>query len=208
MRRLRGLWRRLNRPRIDFFALLREHAQAVFEAVAALRRWLDERSDQAREGILSAERRADQIVERIEQELDRAFSTPFDREDIHAIAFGFDEVADYAKATVREMEILEVGSDDFVGEMLDLLIQGSDHIIAAIEALERAPRAARDWARQAKKVENAVEIVYRNAVRALFEGREVIEILKRREIYRHLSNAADKLDRVADVIAMAATKLG
>lgn len=178
------------------------------DAVLQLRQWLDDRSEEAKNGILAAEKRADQTVQRIEEQLDQAFSTPFDREDIHAIAFGFDEVADYAKATVREMEILDVPSDPFLAEMLDLLIQGTDHVTAAIEALQHAPRTAREWARQAKKVENAVEVVYRNAVRALFEGRDVIDILKRREIYRHLSNAADKLDRVADIIAIAATKLG
>ncbi|HNK64467.1 MAG TPA: hypothetical protein PLE14_10445, partial [Anaerolineales bacterium] len=60
-------------------------------------------------------------------------------------------------------------------------------------------------AQRAKALENRVESVYREAVADLFSGPEdvhhVVEMLKEREVYRHLSNAADRGDEAANVIA-------
>jgi uncharacterized protein len=66
------------------------------------------------------------------------------------------------------------------------------------------PNAANDHAVRAKALENRVESVYREALADLFQDPEdldgVMEILKLREIYRHLSNAADRGDQAANVI--------
>jgi hypothetical protein len=47
--------------------------------------------------------------------------------------------------------------------------------------------------------------VYREAIAALFSGPEdvhhVVEMLKLREVYRHLSNAADRGDEAANIIS-------
>jgi hypothetical protein len=63
---------------------------------------------------------------------------------------------------------------------------------------------ANDHAVRAKALENRVENVYREAIAALFVGtknvNDVVEMLKLREIYRHLSNAADRGDEAANVI--------
>jgi uncharacterized protein Yka (UPF0111/DUF47 family) len=57
---------------------------------------------------------------------------------------------------------------------------------------------------RAKALENRVEHVYREALSKLFDEPEdlngVMEILKLRELYRHLSNAADRGDQAANVI--------
>jgi uncharacterized protein Yka (UPF0111/DUF47 family) len=57
---------------------------------------------------------------------------------------------------------------------------------------------------QWQSVENRVEQVYREALADLFHDPkdldEVMDILKLREIYRHLSNAADRGDQAANVI--------
>ena len=63
---------------------------------------------------------------------------------------------------------------------------------------------ANDHAVRAKALENRVESVYREAIAALFAGPRdvdhVVEMLKLREIYRHLSNAADRGDEAANII--------
>ena len=49
-----------------------------------------------------------------------------------------------------------------------------------------------------------MERVYREAIAALFSGPkdmdQILEMLKLREIYRHLSNCADRGDEAANVI--------
>jgi len=54
-------------------------------------------------------------------------------------------------------------------------------------------------------LENRVEAVYREAIAELFDSADdvehIVEMLKKREVYRHLSNAADRGDEAANVIS-------
>ncbi|MDW8070748.1 MAG: DUF47 domain-containing protein, partial [Anaerolineae bacterium] len=59
-------------------------------------------------------------------------------------------------------------------------------------------------AQRAKGIENRVEVVYREALADLFRDprdvHDVVRMLKLREVYRHLSNAADRGDEAANII--------
>ena len=74
------------------------------------------------------------------------------------------------------------------------------------------PKAiAAEHAQRAKTLENRVETVYREALADLFDGpagpKRVINILKMREVYRHLSNAADRGDEAANIISDIVVKM-
>ena len=75
---------------------------------------------------------------------------------------------------------------------------------------ETAAKLMKD-AQRAKALENRVEQVYREALANLFNGPRdvdhVVEMLKLREIYRHLSNAADRGDEAANVITDIVVKM-
>ena len=86
-----------------------------------------------------------------------------------------------------------------------LLKDAAYEINHAVERLPNHPNVAIDHAQRAKALENRVEGVYREAIADLFSGPEdvhhIVEMLKMREVYRHLSNAADRGDEAANVIA-------
>jgi uncharacterized protein Yka (UPF0111/DUF47 family) len=75
----------------------------------------------------------------------------------------------------------------------------------AVNSLETHPAVANDHAQRAKALENRVENIYREALADLFRGAEdvkhIIKMMKQREVFRHLSNAADRGDEAANVIA-------
>ena len=77
--------------------------------------------------------------------------------------------------------------------------------------LKDHPAVAGEHASRARSLENRVEGVYRHAVAALFEEAQdiphVIEALKYREVYRHLSNAADRYVEAADVVSHVVVKI-
>jgi hypothetical protein len=56
-----------------------------------------------------------------------------------------------------------------------------------------------------------MEKVYRRAIAELFNGpaepQNIVAMLKRREIYRHLSNAADRADQAANIISDIVVKM-
>jgi hypothetical protein len=70
---------------------------------------------------------------------------------------------------------------------------------------------AEDHAVRAKALENRVEDVYREAIADLFrlprDIDHVVEMLKLRETYRHLSNAADRGDEAANVLSDIVVKI-
>ncbi|MCL4368382.1 MAG: DUF47 domain-containing protein, partial [Actinobacteria bacterium] len=93
----------------------------------------------------------------------------------------------------------------YIERMVSLLTDAAREIYNGILRLEDHPHVASDHAVRAKALENRMETVYREAVANLFtmprDIEHVVEMLKLREIYRHLSNAADRGDAAANVIA-------
>jgi uncharacterized protein Yka (UPF0111/DUF47 family) len=83
--------------------------------------------------------------------------------------------------------------------------------LLAVQRLEHHPNVANDHAQRAKALENRVESVYREALAELFSGPEdvqhIVKMLKKREVYRHLSNSADRGDEAANVIADIVVKI-
>ncbi|MGD2158478.1 MAG: DUF47 family protein, partial [Anaerolineales bacterium] len=122
-----------------------------------------------------------------------------------------DDVIDYAYSTVDEMEILQVTPTSYMQRMSSLLLDAAYEILLAVQRLKKHPAVAIDHAQRAKALENRVEGVYREAVADLFSGPEdvhhIVEMLKMREVYRHLSNAADRGDEAANVISNIVVKM-
>jgi uncharacterized protein Yka (UPF0111/DUF47 family) len=124
--------------------------------------------------------------------------------DIFALSRAIDDVMDYAYSTVEEMVILEVEPNDFLRRMVSLLHDAVTEIHMAMQRLKENPGVAVEHATRAKALENRVERVYREAIAALFtdveDVHQVTRMLKLREIYRHLSNCADRGDEAANII--------
>jgi len=66
--------------------------------------------------------------------------------------------------------------------------------------LATSPQTASADADTARKAERKVEKAYRRAIAELFQGDDYIHMFKRREIYRHLSNAADRMANCANTL--------
>ncbi len=188
-----------------FIKLIHEQAALTLEGMDALSKYLVT-SDPAASALLTAkEKEADEARRILINELNRTFITPFDREDLFTLSRTIDDVLDYAYSTVSEMEILKVEPTTYMQRMASLLRDAAYELLMAVERLENHPGVSSEHAQRAKALENRVEGVYREALADLFGGAEdlqhVVKMLKMREVYRHLSNAADRGDEAANVIA-------
>ena len=204
--------KRFFQPRPDrFIQLLIQQAAYTVEGVEALLEYLDEPSQEHAQAVTRLEKEADEIRRILIDELNRTFVTPIDREDIHALSRAIDDVIDYAYTTVDEMVILEVDPNDFMKRMASLLRDAAHEIHLGVLRLSDHPGVAEDHAVRAKALENRVEHIYREALADLFhqpqDMEHIIEMLKLREIYRHLSNAADRGDEAANVITDVVVKM-
>jgi predicted phosphate transport protein (TIGR00153 family) len=193
------------KPRQDkFLQYLIEQAEITLRGMDALESYMKKRSDKHAENVVQAEKDADEVRRILIDDLNRTFVTPIDREDIFALSRAIDDVVDYAYSTVEEMQVLDVEPNDYLRRMVSLLQDAASEIHLAMLRLDKNPGVASEHASRAKAMENRVERVYREAVADLFSGPDdihhVMDMLKLREIYRHLSNCADRGDEAANVI--------
>jgi predicted phosphate transport protein (TIGR00153 family) len=193
------------KPRQDkFLQLLIQHAEITMGGIEALETFMKKRSEESAARVVRAEKEADEVRRILIDNLHRTFVTPIDREDLFALSRAIDDVMDYAYSTVEEMQLLDVESNEFLQRMVSLLKDAAGELHLAMLRLKDNPRVASEHASRAKALENRVERVYREAIADLFCGPEdiqtVLKMLKLREIYRHLSNCADRGDEAANVI--------
>jgi uncharacterized protein len=188
-----------------FQRLIEEQASLAYEALKLLVKYMETLDHEVAEELSIKEKEADEVRRILIDELNRTFVTPFDREDIFALSRSIDDVVDYADTTAMEMLILKVESTPYMLRIASLLKDATYEILHAVQRLPEHPSVAIDHAQRAKALENRVEAVYREAIADLFSGPEdlhhVVEMLKLREVYRHLSNAADRGDEAANSIA-------
>jgi hypothetical protein len=193
-----------------FIKLIHDQAAYTLEGMEALKAYMAEDTSAANR-IVTAEKEADEARRILIAELNKTFVTPFDREDIFALSRTIDDVLDYAYSTVTEMEVLKVRPTSFMLSIAGLLRDAANELLMAVDRLELHPEVANEHAQRAKSIENRVEDVYREALADLFSGAEdikhVMKMLKSREVYRHLSNAADRGDEAANVIADIVVKI-
>lgn len=177
------------------------------EGIEVLKAYMENQDSEAAAQLTMKEKEADEARRILIDELNRTFVTPFDREDIFALSRAIDDVIDYAYSTVDEMEILNVGPTPYMRRIASLLKDAAYELLMAVERLEEHISVAGEHAQRAKALENRVEGVYREALADLFseatgnDNDAIVKILKQREVYRHLSNAADRGDEAANVIA-------
>ena len=161
--------------------------------------------------VKQLEQEADELRRIVTHELNHTFITPIDPEDIYPLSRTIDEILDYADSTVEEMELFSIRGNDTLRQMVGLVLEGAQEIHLAMIRLQDHPGVAGEHASRARSLENRVEKVYRHAVADLFNActmsPQVVEGMKYREVYRHLSNAADRYVEAADVVGHIVVKI-
>jgi predicted phosphate transport protein (TIGR00153 family) len=150
------------------------------------------------------ENKGDDITHQVHLELGKNFITPFDREDIHALASAIDDVADYMQGAVNRMSLYRI--DDFnepIRKLSQLTLLGSMELEKAVRELKNLKnvRAISDACIRINSVENQADYVFDLAVADLFlHEKDAIRLIKYKEIYQALENATDMCEDAADVM--------
>ncbi|HCM40104.1 MAG: hypothetical protein A2070_09540 [Bdellovibrionales bacterium GWC1_52_8] len=195
----------LFKPKQDnFMRYLTRQAEIGVVGLQGLAAYMKDPSEENEQRVNRAEKEADEVRRMLIDELNRTFVTPIDREDINSLSRAVDDLLDYAHSTVDEMTILKLAPNEHLSLMAQLLLDASKELHLALQRLEAHPTVASEHARQAKRFENEMEKAYRRAIAELFAGptdpASIVKMLKLREVYRHLSNAADRADEAGNLI--------
>lgn len=198
-------FRNMVRPeKNDFLKLLIEQGNHAILIVEALEEYLREPGKPTKKNAKQVERDADEIQRILVYELNDTFVTPLDREDIHALSRALDNFIDYVYTTVEELQIFQLAPTPALLGFSELLKDMASSMQLAVERLQDHGGVAVQHATNVKKLENQIEDLYRKTVAELFSNTEtvpeLIEMLKMREVVRHISNAADQGVIFADTV--------
>ncbi|TAJ80046.1 MAG: DUF47 family protein [Gallionellaceae bacterium] len=184
----------------DFFQMLTEQTLKVEHTVNLLVEYMENGGAEVAVALKEDVHGADLIKVRNLHELNDAFSTPLDREDIYRAIMALDDIVMYCKTTVHEMDVLGVTPDNFMLGISHNIREGVNALAVGFAKLGSAPASAAKDADAARKAERHAEKQYRVALSTLFEGDDYISMFKRREIYRHLTNAAQHMAQCANTL--------
>ena len=183
----------------DFVALALEieKGAALLDEMLAPDRPVWEKADR----IKDVEHKCDNLTHEIIQRLHRTFVTPLDREDIHMLASPLDDVIDAideAAANIRLYRLDHVRED--ARQMARIIKACSSLMVKALQALERRSGVA-EPAVELNRLENDADRIHQNALQVLFDQEtDPILIMKWKEVYDLLEEAADRCEDVANVV--------
>jgi predicted phosphate transport protein (TIGR00153 family) len=187
----------------DFFLLFRRQAELVRESCRQLHEMMekfDNLEERAR-ALKDVEHRADLVTHELFERLNRTFITPLDRDDIHDLASGLDDVVDSAEAIGSRL--LLFGIDQPRPEavrMTAILMACGLQIEKAVENLKNMQNLM-SFTIEINRLENEADGISRQVVADLFSGRhEILDVMRWKEIYGRLENATDKCEDVANTI--------
>lgn len=184
----------------DFFKMLYEQSEKTLEGTEYLCKYVDSGLDSDGDRVIEIEREADELRRILISTLEKTFITPFEREDIYNLSRTIDDVIDYSSTTVEELRLFKLYKDENMKEMVYLLYEASKALDDAVKYLKDHRDISAERLVQVKLMENKIERLYRNALVELFNNDDFKYIFKMREIYRHISNAADRGDEAANIL--------
>lgn len=186
-----------------FFDLFEAQAAKVHEAARALHemaRNYNQVDEKARH-IKVLETQGDHNTHEIIDRLNRTFITPFDREDIHALASALDDVLDNIEGVSSRLalfNILSVTPETL--QLTSIIEQACGAIVEAIKHL-RHPQKINEFCIQINHLENEADHISRTTTAKLFhEASDFRELIKWKELYGRLEATTDDCEDVANIL--------
>jgi len=185
-----------------FFELFNDSAANVTETARRLRDLLDDPADLERHrAVWLREHEGDELVRTILQRLNTTFVTPFDREDIHALAEELDDVVDDLMDVSHRLQI--AGITTVLPELLeqaDLVVQcatETEQLIARLESMKEV----RPHLDAIDRLESEGDAVYRRILARLFGGEfEALDVLRWKDVIEAMEGALNALENISDVV--------
>jgi uncharacterized protein Yka (UPF0111/DUF47 family) len=183
-----------------FYALLFNHAALLCEGSAKLLEYIETGDAKLSDQVHDIENRGDIALRDMIDALQNTFVTPIDRQDLYSLSEAMDRMLDYLNNAARELKVFAIAATPEMADMGRILSEATNSILDAVTALHKEPQRAVDSARSAMHAEHRTEDVYRRTIAVLFDSPDLPTALKRREIYRHLSNSADRAEAIGRLI--------
>jgi predicted phosphate transport protein (TIGR00153 family) len=189
-----------------FFDLFNQHANLAAAAAVELQALLADLSelDRRSRAIEKNEKHADRITHETVQLLHKTFITPLDRDEIHQLITGMDDILDLMEDVATCLFLYDVKAvtpdAQKLAEICVACTLKVQDAVAKLETMEHADAILRICG-DIDRLESEADFVFRSAVAKLFrEEPDVKQIIKLKEVYQLLESITDKCEDVANVI--------
>jgi hypothetical protein len=186
-----------------FFDLFVQDAANVLDGARQLEAMLRtyDNVDKAAKKIREVEHRGDEISHDIGHRLEQTFVTPFDREEIHALISGLDDILDLVEEVADTFVLYRIESPTKTSiKQAALVVQACETLHQALSNL-RGFKNLEPFLVEVHRIENEGDRLSRSAIAGLFDdGTKTIDVLKWKDVYALLEDTIDKCEDVADLI--------
>lgn len=192
-----------------FFPLLRSLSDVILKTsdimIESIQNYSHEAAIAYYKKIKEQEKEGDRISNKIFDELNSTFITPFDREDINALANKLDDVVDHLNSCAKRIVLYNPKKmPDQAVDLASIIRESAISIGKAVEelnVLKKNPTIAKKHCSDLHDLENKADDVYENFIIYLFETeKDGIELIKNKEIMFELEKASDAADHVGKII--------
>ena len=187
----------------DFFRLFRQQAGLVRQGCDQLHEMVERFDDleTRAKNLKAVEHQGDLVTHEVFERLNRTFVTPLDREDIHDLAGGLDDVLDAAEAIGSRLVLFNIPrSTPEALQLTAILSQSAIQLEQAVDHLKDLKNLM-GFTIEINRLENEADHLSRQAVADLFSGRhDLLDVMRWKELYGRLEGATDKCEDVANTI--------
>ena len=194
---------------VRFFDLFDRHGALIVEGSRAIVELVRDYEDTARRAQLiqrigDIERSADKITHETISVLHATFITPFDRNDIHRLISGMDDVLDLMQDAAESMHLFDIQTLPPASlKMAELLQACSAKVQSGVGLLRSMDNAAKALAltEEIDQLESEADAVSRDGISRLFrEEQDTRQLVKLKAVYELIELTTDKCQDVALVI--------
>jgi predicted phosphate transport protein (TIGR00153 family) len=192
-----------------FYDLFEQQAAVIVRSAGLLEQALTDVANlpTLQRQIKDLEHRGDELTHEIIRALNQTFVTPFDREDIYALAAGLDDILDYIEEVADTTNLYGITAiPEPARELARLLADAVVQLEQAIGKLESG-KGSEEQIIEVHRLEDVGDSVSRRAIAELFSCHHPpLEVIKLKDLYDLLEDALDRCEQVANVLEGIAIK--
>lgn len=192
-----------------FFPLLKAMVDVIKSATDIMIEFVEkgnhENAAEYYKKIKEEERKGDALSNKIFDELNKTFITPFDREDINNLATHLDDVTDYINSAAKRIFLYNPKVlPQSAKELVILIKEGSlmlEKAVDELDVLKKNAKNIKEYCYELHMIENKADDVYEHFLIDLFENaKDGVELIKQKEIMYELEKATDAAEHVGKII--------
>ena len=192
-----------------FYDLFTQSASHLVTGAELLAEMLGEGNDREviAKKMRDAEHAADETTHDIVRRVNTTFVTPFDREDIYALASSLDDVMDFMEEAVDLTLLYEVVRlPKELANQVEVIQRCAELTAVSMPRLRTMQDLEEYWI-EINRLENLGDKSYRRILAKLFSGKyEALEVLKLKDVVDSLEDAIDAFETVANIVEQIAVK--